>query len=180
MSRYEATKCSPHDFTVDLLVAPRSFDTLRKKMRAEEEEGKKNPKTNQTSETRRACTFNRPSARAKRRGLTVAKLGRCPALRCLDVHLLVVFPGAVLHPESRSVTIVKLGVEGIFRIQIHIVQHNGALKKVRRFPGKKRGGWEGEKKQQIKGTGGKQKTDIQMAVFSQTPPLSVNGPRQSV
>lgn len=60
-------------------------------------------------------------------GLTVAKLGRYPAL-CIDVHLLVVLPRAVFHSEGRSVTIVKLRVKGIFRIQIHIVQHNDALR----------------------------------------------------
>lgn len=59
--------------------------------------------------------------------LTVAKLGRYSPL-CIDIHLLVIFPHAVFHPQGRTVAILKLRVERIFRIQIHIVQHTDALK----------------------------------------------------
>lgn len=56
----------------------------------------------------------------------MAKLGRYPSL-CIDVHLLVVFAHAVFHSEGRAVAVLKLRVKRIFRVQIHIVQHNEAL-----------------------------------------------------
>ena len=61
-----------------------------------------------------------------RTGLTMAKVGRCPSL-CLAEHLLAVFPRVFLRAYGRTVAFLKLRVEGIFRIQIHIVQHSGVI-----------------------------------------------------
>ena len=61
-----------------------------------------------------------------RTGLTMAKVGRCPSL-CLSEHLLAVFPRVFLRAYGRTVAFLKLRVEGIFRIQIHIVQHSGVI-----------------------------------------------------
>lgn len=59
--------------------------------------------------------------------LTVAELGRYPPL-WIHIHLLVVFPNAAFHSQGRTAAIVKLRIKRIFRIQIHIVQHNDALR----------------------------------------------------
>jgi len=51
-----------------------------------------------------------------------AKLGRCPSVR-LGEHLLAEL--LLLRADGRTVAFLKVRVEGIFRVQIHIVQHGG-------------------------------------------------------
>lgn len=98
------------------------------------------------------------SSTVQRRELTVAKLGRYPPL-CIDIHLLVIFSHAVFHSQGRTVAVLKLGIKRIFRIQIHIVQHNDALRSPS-LPGKK-----------VKG--GKCKTNEADDCFRSTPLLMV-------
>lgn len=66
--------------------------------------------------------------------LTVAELGRYSPFS-IDVHLLVILPRSVFHQRGTA-AVLELGVERIFRIQIHIVQHNDALRSPC-VPGKK-------------------------------------------
>lgn len=102
------------------------------------------------------------SSSVQRCELTVAKLGRYPPL-CIDVHLLVIFPHAVFHSQGRTVAILKLRVKRIFRIQIHIVQHNDALRSPSLPGGKKVKGGEKCKKKKTK------KQIMQITVFFQPP-----------
>lgn len=54
--------------------------------------------------------------------LTVCKLGRCCPSR-IHENVLAVFGAVSFHPYRRTVTVLKLRVERILRVQIHVVKH---------------------------------------------------------
>lgn len=54
--------------------------------------------------------------------LTVCKLGRCCPSR-IHENILAVFGAVSFHPYRRTVTVLKLRVERILRVQIHVVKH---------------------------------------------------------